>query len=88
MNLKICRFEQKFKCREKTKKISKLRSTVTHDILAPDTARLKPVCSFSLPFDIPVMLGLNFLRISECKQTKKGRNSKRGGGKKKMLLML
>lgn len=69
-------------------KISKLRTTLTHDILAPDTARLKPVCLFSLPSDIPLMSGLNFLRISECKQTKKGRYSKRRGGPKKMLLML
>ena len=34
----------------------------TYATLAPDTAKLKPV-SFS-PFDIPLMLGLNFLNMS------------------------
>lgn len=36
----------------------------THDILAPATAMLKPLCLFPCPFDIPLMLGLNFMRIS------------------------
>lgn len=40
----------------------------THNILAPDTATLKPVCSFPVPFDVPLMLELNFLRISKLRQ--------------------
>lgn len=38
-------------------------SNETHAILAPDTAMLKPGCD--CPFDIPLMSGLNFLRISD-----------------------
>lgn len=41
------------------------RNIWTHDILAPDTAMLKPVCHFPWPFDTPLILGLNFLRISD-----------------------
>lgn len=44
------------------------RNVGTHDILAPDTAMLKPVCHFPCPFDTPLILGLNFLRISDVKK--------------------
>lgn len=43
------------------------RKARTNDILAPDTAMLKPVCHFPCPFDTPLILGLNFLRISDEK---------------------
>lgn len=40
----------------------------TYATLAPDTAKLKPD-SFS-PFDIPLMLGLNFLSMSVANNKK------------------
>lgn len=49
---------------------SNLTTIRTHDILAPDTAMLKPICHFPCPFDIPLMLGLNFLRISDVNKSR------------------
>lgn len=43
----------------------------THDILAPDTATLKPALVVPCPFDHPLTLGLNFFRISGVKREKK-----------------
>lgn len=48
--------------------ISDQRNVGTHDILAPDTAMLKPVCLFHCPFDTPLIFGLNFFRISDVKK--------------------
>lgn len=54
----------------KSLNITQCKSTnQTHATLAPDTAKLKPD-SFS-PFDIPLILGLNFLNISVVNQNKK-----------------
>lgn len=42
-----------------------------HAILAPDTAMFKPDWFAPCPNDIPLISGLNFLRMSECKRKKK-----------------
>lgn len=48
----------------------------THDILAPDTATLKPALVVPCPFDHPLTLGLNFFRISGVKREKKKKVAK------------
>lgn len=50
---------------------SNMTAILTHAILAPDTAMLKPICFFPCPFDTPLMSGLNFLRISDVHKSSK-----------------
>lgn len=50
---------------------SNVTANLTHAILAPDTAMLKPICFFPCPFDTPLTSGLNFLRISDAHKSSK-----------------